>query len=141
MTRLILLPALLVGLLACTPKDGAPRVEDGWIREAPPGAAVMAGYLRLHNDSRQPLRCDGVEGADFGAAELHRTVVEDGQSRMLRDQIIEVPAGGKAILEPGGLHLMLFRPQRELRAGDQTTLTLRCGDVTVSATYRIENRS
>jgi copper(I)-binding protein len=140
MIRILALAALLC-LSACTPKDGSPKIDDAWIREAPPGATVMAGYLRLHNPSRSTLRCDAVDGPDFGAAELHRSVVENGQSRMLPGQHIEAAPGTTAVLEPGGLHLMLFRPQRELRAGDETTLTLRCGEISISASFRIDNRS
>jgi periplasmic copper chaperone A len=117
----------LAALSAC--KDGPEIVAtDPWIAEAPPGAQVMAGYLRLHNRSGEALSCDGVSGADFGAGEIHRTVVEDGRSRMLRAQRIEIAAGERAELAPGGLHLMLFRPQRELPSGTSTTLVLDCGE-------------
>jgi periplasmic copper chaperone A len=116
----------LVALSGCAEKTEI-AATDPWIAEAPPGAKVMAGYLRLHNRSREALRCAGVSGADFGAGEIHRTVVEDGRSRMLRAQQIEVAAGGSIDLAPGGLHLMLFRPQREMPSGTRTTLVLDCG--------------
>lgn len=116
------------------------RIENAWIPEAPPGAGAMAGYFVLHNDSEQPLRCDGAAGADFGAIELHRSIVQDGQSRMLRNQVVEVPPGGQVALERGGLHLMLFRPQRVLRGGDSTELQLQCGEVAVTARFSVERR-
>ena len=139
MKRTLLLPALLL-LSACRADATGVRVENAWIPEAPPGAGVMAGYLTLRNDSDKPLRCDGVSGADFGAAEIHRSLIEDGQSRMLRDQVIDLAPGTQAVLERGGLHLMLFRPQRALRAGDQTELQIRCGEVTVTASFRVDRR-
>ena len=125
--RRVALALAFTTLAACAEE---PRIEagDAWIAEAPPGAQVMAGYLRLDNRSGEPLRCAGVSGTDFGAAEIHRTVIEDGRSRMLRGQQIEIPAGSSAELAPGGLHLMLFRPQRELPAGARTTLVLDCGE-------------
>lgn len=129
----------LVALSACAGKTGI-GVTDPWIAEAPPGAQVMAGYLRLHNHSREALRCDGVSGSDFGAGEIHRTVVEDGRSRMLPGQQIEVAAGGSVDLAPGGLHLMLFRPQRELSSGTRTTLVLDCGERRPSIEFIVRPR-
>ncbi len=141
MRPLLLCVALLPWLSACntdseteTPTD-APvdtsvplAASDAWIREAPPGATATAGYVQLRNNTATPIQCDGASGADFGAIELHRSVIEDGASRMLRNQVLEVPAQGSAELAPGGYHLMLFRPQRPLAAGDHSTLTLHCGD-------------
>lgn len=134
----ILAGALLgsAALNACGSEPSPPLVaEDGWIRAAPPGAGVMAGYVRLSNRSDRPIRCDGASGADFGAIEIHRTMIEDGQSRMLRDQIVEIPARGSAALAPGGYHLMLFRPQRPLAAGDRSSLSLICGDIRLTTEF------
>lgn len=125
-------------LTACggTP-SAAPSASDGWVRLAPPDANANAGYLRLRNPGAQPLRCDRATSANFGAVELHRSVVEDGQSRMLRSQIIEVPAHGEAELAPGSYHLMLFRPTHELAEGDTVTVTLHCGETAVDAVLTV----
>ncbi len=101
----------------------------------------MAGYLRLHNRTGEALVCDGVAGADFGAGEIHRTVVEDGRSRMLRAQTIEVPPGGRIELAPGSLHLMLFRPQREMPSGTRTTLVLDCGERQPAIEFSVRPRT
>lgn len=111
--------------------------RDGWIREAPPGASALAGYVILSNAGSAPARCDSVSGPDFGAAELHRTVVENDVSHMLRDQAVDIPPEGSAQLAPGGLHVMLFRPARALHAGDTTTLTFHCAATSVDATFTI----
>lgn len=133
-------PAFSAALLALPACAGAEPLsaENAWIREAPPGAPVMAGYLRLHNHSGQPIRCSRASGADFGAIELHRTLLAGGTSRMLRDQTVEVPAGGSAELGPGGYHLMLLGPQRQIAAGDTVRVTLHCDghDLAVDFTVR-----
>ena len=128
---------VLLALLATACGQAVPSARDGWISEAPPGASALAGYVTLVNPTTAPLHCDAVSGPDFGAAELHRTLVEDGVSHMLRDQVVEVPAGGEARLAPGGLHVMLYRPQRELKAGNQATLTFACGATKISATFTL----
>lgn len=136
--RIRLLALASLALAACTAGEGTIAVEQAWIPAAPPGAGVMAGYLTLRNGSAKPLRCERVSGADFGAAEIHRTLIEDGQSRMLRDQVIEAAPGETASLAPGGMHLMLFRPQRELKPGDTTEISLHCDETTVAASFRIQ---
>ncbi|MEQ1438180.1 copper chaperone PCu(A)C [Fontimonas sp. SYSU GA230001] len=133
---------LLGAILAWTAQaEGGPAPaltsEDAWIRAAPPGARVMAGYVQLVNRGDVPLRCDAASGADFGAIEIHRTLIEEGQSRMLRDQVVEIPAHGRAALAPGGYHLMLFRPQRPLSPGDRSLLTLECGEIRTTIEFTV----
>ena len=52
---------------------------------------------------------------------------------------IDVPAGGKAELKPGGVHVMLIDLARELKSGEKVTLKLKfekAGEVTVTADVR-----
>jgi hypothetical protein len=134
---------LAAALFVSLPAAACPGLElsDGWIREAPPGAAVMAAYARLRNAGPAALDVEKARSAEFGAAELHRTVVENGISRMLRGQILRLPPGASAALEPGGWHLMLFRPARQLKAGDEVAITLECGKTAQSFPFTVRNKS
>lgn len=135
--RTVLLALLpLLALAACRQPPGELRLGDAWIREAP-SEGPMAGYVRIDNGLPEALRCDGATSPDFGAIEIHRSALENGMSRMLRDQVVEVPARGRALLQPGDYHLMLFRPQRALKAGDHATITLLCGTRHASAEFTI----
>ena len=135
--RTVLLALLpLLALAACRQPPGEFRLGDAWIREAP-AEGPMAGYVRIDNGLPEALRCDGATSPDFGAIEIHRSALENGMSRMLRDQVVEVPARGQALLQPGDYHLMLFRPQRALKAGDRATITLLCGTRHASAEFTI----
>lgn len=138
MIRLLCLAVLLT---ACNgPARAELRIEDGWIAAAPPGASAHAAYARLHNEGSTAVRCERVSSPAFGAAEIHRSQLEAGHHRMLRDQVIEIPAGGSARLEPGALHLMLFRPQVDLAAGAQVHITLDCGSQQASAVFTVRPR-
>ena len=101
-------------------------VSDAWVREAPPGASVMAAYATLKNSGAKPIRLEGASGADFSSVEMHRTLMQDGTMRMLAEKSLPLPPGVSVKFEPGGLHLMLFDPRRALKAGDKTTLSLQC---------------
>lgn len=103
-------------------------VIDGWVREAPPTSRVLAAYMRIINLTEGDLTVTGITSPDFEAADLHRTIVEDGVARMLPVPELTIPAGGSITLEPGGLHLMLFDPVRPLQQGDSVTLVLHRSD-------------
>ncbi len=104
-------------------------VENAWIREAPPNAPVRAGYLELVNDGAEAVRVVSVASEGFRAIEIHEMVDRgDGTMRMRPVPIIEVAAGARVELAPGGLHLMLFRPQQALTAGDRVDAALVLGN-------------
>jgi copper(I)-binding protein len=131
--------AALALLGAALPAAACPglAVENAWIREAPPGALMTAAYAQLANRSAQALVVDGAFGADFAAAELHRTVVENGMFRMNQD-VLPIAPGARAALEPGGWHLMLMRPARPLKAGDTVPLALKCGKQAREFTFTVK---
>lgn len=137
MRRLAALAVLCAVIPAPACAQPALGAEDPWIREAPPGAQAMAGYVLLRNRTDTALRCDAATSPDFGAIEIHRSVVENGQSRMLRSQVVEVPDGGTAALAPGGYHLMLFRPQRPLPAGEHADIALHCGEQRLALRFTV----
>lgn len=59
-----------------------------------------------------------------GRTELHETIMQDGQAMMQPVDQINVPAGGEAVLEPGGLHVMLLDLPEPLEVGQTFPVTL-----------------
>lgn len=117
-----LLPALV--LLAAT---GASTVtmRDAWVRATPPGAATAALYGVIENTGSAADRLVAVETDAADAAELHSMESEDGM--MVMKPVaggLAVPAGGAVTLKPGGYHIMLVRPARQIQPGDRVHVTL-----------------
>lgn len=108
------------------------EVTDARINEAPPGAQVQVGYATLHNRSAGELRLTGANSPDFGRVEFHAMTQGPEGMRMTRVAEPIIPSKGSLTFAPGGLHIMLFQPQRELRAGQQARLELHCGHDTVA---------
>ena len=100
-------------------------VEGAWIREAPPVAKVMAGYLTIHNPAQEPAVLEGAESPLFDRIEIHRTGMKGGMAGMERQRSVTIPARGQLEFVPGGLHLMLMGPKKPLAAGSMATITLR----------------
>jgi copper(I)-binding protein len=101
------------------------EVRDAWVREAPPGASVNAGYLVMKNTSKQAQRLQHIRSKQFQAVELHQTLMEGGIAKMLAVPDLEIPAGGEITFGPGGYHLMLMEPKDRPVAGSQVEISLR----------------
>lgn len=114
--------------VAALAADATLRVEDPWIRAAPPGARMLAGYATLGNEGDVALTLVGAASERFGLVEMHRTVQVDGVARMRQVESLEVAPGAQVALEPGGLHLMLMRPVSDVAEGERIPLRLRLAD-------------
>lgn len=108
--------------------SGELAITNLWIREAPPGADVLAGYLTITNHSPKAATLTTISSEAFGKIELHKTEVRQGISRMIRQDRITIAAGSTFELQPGGVHLMLKAPHQRLQAGDRVNLTFTFGD-------------
>jgi hypothetical protein len=104
------------------------RASLVWIRQAPPGIAVLAGYFTLQNLTDQPLTLTAVESRDFGSVEMHRSFIKDGVEEMEPVPSIVIPAHGSVEFKPGGYHLMMMQPKKNLFAGDMAEVTLTFSD-------------
>lgn len=109
---------------AALPASAAGRlvVEEGWIRTAPPGARMLAGYARLRNAGDAPLVVTGAASPAFADVSLHATVLEDGVSKMRPLPRLTIAPGASEMLAPGGMHLMLMGPSTALDAGAKASI-------------------
>ena len=83
-----------------------------------------AGYFVVSNNSSSALILNEVR-ADFGAAMLHKTVVDKkGIAKMEHLKNIVVPSNGSIKLEPGGAHIMLINIDTELNEDKKYPITL-----------------
>ena len=115
MISLVSLPAAAAGKLV---------VDDAWIRAAPPGVRMLAGYARLTNTGDAPLVVTGATSTAFGDVSVHASVVEDGVAKMRPLPRLTIAPGATETLAPGGKHLMLMQPAAALATGAKATITL-----------------
>jgi hypothetical protein len=121
----VLLAAL--ALAACGGSGGTPggiTVSEAWARTSPMMERAGAAYMVLQNSGAAEDKLLSVESDVAKTIELHETKEMNGMMQMSPVPNIPVPAGGKAELKPGGLHVMLIGLNRELKAGDKVQLTL-----------------
>lgn len=120
--------------VGCEPRGEGVEVVEPWVRAtARPGASAEgraapangAAYLVVRNHGTVDDAIVGVETAIADTAELHLVTVENEIMRMRAVESVPVPAGGEAVLEPGGYHVMLVGLERDLTAGDTVEMTVR----------------
>jgi hypothetical protein len=126
-----IIPAILVSHVAIAGETL--EIDDAWIAEAPPVSKVMAAYMEIENETGQDRQAVSMQCREFERAEFHRTVEKDGMARMEHQQVLNIPAGSELELEPGGYHIMLFNPARQLMAGDKTSCSMKFDDDTAIA--------
>ncbi len=86
---------------------------------------VSAVYMLIENTGMSADKLLSAAADVSGLVQIHETTVTNGMARM--QEIVgglEIPAGGKVELMPGGIHIMLMEMKRELAPGDAITLTL-----------------
>lgn len=130
-----------LGLIWLATVQGASGLEvrDAWVREAPPGAQVLAAYMVIDNLNSQGQALTGASSPACERVEIHRTEIKGDMASMVPQSRLEIPAGGSAKLEPNGYHLMLIGPKAPVRAGASLPLTLTFDNgppLTVSAEVR-----
>jgi len=127
-SRILILYGLLLAGVSGAQAAGHVKVLHAWIPEAPPVASVMAGYFEIDNSSGKPVIIDGVSSPAFGDAMMHKTIEENGMSRMIHMEHVTVAPHSKVIFQPGGLHLMLMSPKHPLKVGDKVAISLHTRD-------------
>jgi copper(I)-binding protein len=129
---LLLLVAALAattgGACAASTAPCAPTLAAAWIRAAPPGSTMLAGYAVLRNACATPVTVVGADSPYFASVSLHATMDAGGVSHMHAAGPLEVAAKASLHLAPGGTHLMLTGPVKALPEGASARIHLMLAD-------------
>ncbi|MEN8217494.1 MAG: copper chaperone PCu(A)C [Pseudomonadota bacterium] len=117
---------MLLAPLACFGESNI-RVDDPWVREAPPNVKVLAAYMIIENPtSEQRILISATASSSFKSVEIHRTVItQDGMMQMRHQPQLIIHPKSQVVLKPGSYHLMLMGPKKSLIAGDKVDLTFK----------------
>ncbi|WP_420592239.1 copper chaperone PCu(A)C [Bacterioplanoides sp.] len=85
------------------------EIEDAYVREPIPGRYMSAAFLKIENESEKSRTLVSANADWAGLIEIHTHIHDNGVMRMRQLQELEIPAGEIVKLQPGGLHLMLFK--------------------------------
>jgi len=117
-------------------------ISDAWISESPPTLSVLAGYATIHNKSSEIKMLTAVSSPVFSRVEIHLSKVTNGMASMQKQASLAIPAENSVEFSPGNYHLMLFDPERPLRAGDKATIVFTFSDgLSKSVQATVEKRN
>jgi copper(I)-binding protein len=120
--RLFVVAALAFVLAACgAGGSGELGVNDVWAR---PGLTEgnSAVFFVIDNPGPEDFLLSASSDV-AGAVELHKTIMEDGNMKMVHQMNVPVPIG-ETVFKPGDLHVMLIGLHDDLKPDDEFTVTL-----------------
>jgi copper(I)-binding protein len=128
MTQIFRTPLLSIFLLVAMASSafaGDITVTGAFARaSATPVAKAGAAYMTLVNEGKDADRLIGVSSEIAAMSHLHETKSENGVMSMSAVDGLDVPAGGKVTLQPGGLHVMMMGLKAPLKQGKTFPLEL-----------------
>ena len=112
---------------------GTLEISGGFARATLPNAPVGGAYLTIVNNGTEADRLVGASTPLAGMTMLHEMSMQGGMMRMQNlPEGIEIPAGARVELSPGGLHIMFSALAAPLREGGMLPIpsrSARAGEV------------
>ena len=100
-------------------------VQGAWTRESMMAELAGAAFMVIHNSTDFDDALVGASSPAAAVVEIHQTsMADDGTMAMAPVAEVPIPAGGDAVLEPGGYHVMLIDLVAPLEVGQQIELSL-----------------
>jgi len=99
------------------------KVEGAWARPTVAGQQGGGGFLTLTSPVADRLLGGSTPAAE--RFELHSMTMKGDVMEMRQVPAIELPAGRRVKLEPGGLHVMFIGLKQPLAAGSKLPVTLK----------------
>ena len=134
--RLLATLAIVAGATAAAHDidAGSLHIAHSWARATAQGQRNGGAYLEIDNRGSTGDRLVGARGDVAESVQLHRMAMEGNVMHMREVKAIDIPAGGKLTLAPGGYHIMLLGLKAPLAVGSSFPLTLtfeKAGEVKV----------
>src|SRR3546814_4415825 len=100
------------------------RLEQAWARASIGTSRPAAAFVTVINTSNHAVTLTGLTSSVAGMVEVHETVKDGTIMKMAPAGPIEIPAGGRLEMEPGGYHIMLMALKRAVKKGDRNSTRL-----------------
>ena len=105
-------------------KNVSVSVEGAYIRSSIPGTTITSSYMIIENKGEKTVTLLGASSKISPRIEIHQHSIVDGMMRMRQVDSIDITAKQRIVLQPSGLHLMLFDIKKPLQAQQKVELTL-----------------
>jgi copper(I)-binding protein len=103
-------------------------VQDPWVRATVSGQKATGAFMQI--SSSADVRLVSASSPVAGVTELHEMVMEKDIMKMRAVPGINIPAGRRTDLKPGGFHVMMMDLKQQIKEGDTVPITLVVEDKT-----------
>jgi copper(I)-binding protein len=114
--------SLALGGVAAWAQTAAVQVDGAWARATVQGQKGTGAFMSL--TAKDATRLVGVSSPVAGVAEVHEMKMEGDVMKMRALPSLDLPAGKKVDLKPGGYHLMLMDLKAPLAKDSTVPVTL-----------------
>lgn len=121
---------LLFGMITNVYATSPITVTDGYIKASIPGSDITAAYMTISNTGDKAITLQEVSSTISDRIEIHEHSMADGMMRMREVGEITIKAHSKVILQPSGLHLMIFSLKHPMKEKSVIPLTLKFSNKT-----------
>jgi len=127
-SKFFILPSLILSLLfgminhAYATSDIT--ITDGYVKASIPGSDVTAAYMTINNTSDTAITLQKISSTLSDRVEIHEHSMADGMMRMREVGKVTLAANSKVVLQPSGLHLMIFSLKQPITEQDVIPFTL-----------------
>jgi hypothetical protein len=125
----VILGLLLLDVCALVADEPNIKVDGAWMRAVPPSVSDSAIYLTISNLGKDKVALTGGKTPIADSVEpMITTKSGEGVKQelgMASVNSLEVPPGGKLVLEPGGNHLMVMGLKKHPAEGEKVSLTIK----------------
>lgn len=141
-TRLVLTALVVAAATSSCGEATGIEISDAWGRPSPSVAPAGAFFVTINNNGVEDDALIGARSPACGTVELHESYMNDEGAMAMQPVAgsqIAVPAGGSAVLEPGGLHVMCIEKLEDFSEGAELELTLqfeKAGELTLDVEIR-----
>lgn len=139
MKHILLATALMLASFQAAAKHHV-KISDAKIFAPLKGTPATAGYGVFENTTNKDIKLTIESAAPFKAVELHETTEKDGKMAMQKVDVLVVPAKGKLELKPGGHHIMLFEPNREVKNNETIKVVFKEDGKTTEYSFKVVPR-
>ncbi|WP_157019381.1 copper chaperone PCu(A)C [Mesorhizobium xinjiangense] len=132
MKKAILLLVAIWSISLPVAADESVRILDAWARASILASRPGAAYATIESASDDRLLGVTTPAADH--VMIHAVESDGDVSRMKHVEVLEIPAGQRVTLAPGGMHMMLMGLHDKLDEGTTFPMTLsfeKAGEIAV----------
>ena len=114
--------SLTLASVSALAQTAAVKVDGAWARATVQGQMGTGAFMTL--TAKDGTRLVGVSSPVAGVAEVHEMKMEGDIMKMRAVPALDLPAGKKVDLKPGGYHVMLMDLKAPLALGSTVPVTL-----------------